>query len=138
MEKIRKGRVLDSLREKLLHLKSEVAIKLYSLLIVVLVVMFMSGLTYLITTDELIPLGFLPDGSVRVFLWSPNAQSISETIVVAIYYLMGVGGLWLYVNAVKRMRDARTTKYMLFFSFILILLASIGIMTGFISKFQAP
>lgn len=138
MEKVRKGRVLDGLRERLPHLKSDVAIKIYSLLVVVLLVLFMSGLTYLITTDEPIPLGFLPDGSVRVFLWSPNAQSISETIVVVIYYLMGVGGLWLYVNAARGVRDARTTKYMLFFSFLLILLASIGIMTGFISKFQAP
>jgi len=52
--------------------------------------------------------------------------------------LMGFGGLWLYVNAATRSGDPRTTKYMLFFSFLLILLAGLGLYFAFTAKFTRP
>ena len=59
-------------------------------------------------------------------------------MIILLYYLMGFGGLWLYVNAATRSGDPRTTKYMLFFSFILILLAGLGLYSAFIAKFTGP
>ena len=75
---------------------------------------------------------------MRIFLWSLNMQSHAETIVVFVYYALGVGGLLLYARAVSRPSDPRTTKYMLFFSFLLLLLSAIGIYNGYVEKFIRP
>jgi len=44
----------------------------------------------------------------------------------------------LYLNATTRPYNPRSTKYMLFFSFLLILLAAIGIYTAYMAKFTSP
>jgi len=109
-----------------------------SIALMLIVIMFLSGFTYVIVTENPIPIAFLQTGAVRVFLWSINAQSHAETIVIALYYLMGAGGVLLYLNAIYRPHNPRTAKYMLFFSFLLILLAGIGIYSGYVSKFTSP
>ena len=72
---------------------------------------------------------------MRIFVWNMLMQTHAETIVIFIYYAIGFVGLLLYVRAVSRPSDPRTTKYMLFFSFLLLLLASLGLYNGFIEKF---
>ncbi|MCL7403257.1 MAG: hypothetical protein LZ172_02775 [Thaumarchaeota archaeon] len=138
MRKSIKISIVEYLKEKLSPLKSETALTLLSIVLMFFVIVFMSGVTYILTTENPIPIAFLRGGAIRVFLWSINAQSHAETIVVALYYLMGAGGVWLYLNATTRPYNPRTTKYMLFFSFLLILLAGIGIYTAYLAKFTPP
>lgn len=130
--------IIEYLQEKFAPLRSETALTILSIVLMLLVIVFVSGFTYIITTENPIPVAFLQTGAIRVFLWSINAQSHVETIVVALYYLMGAGGVLLYLNATSRPYNPRTTRYMLFFSFLLILLAGIGIYTAYISKFASP
>lgn len=130
--------IVEYLQEKFTSFKSETTMTIISIGLVLLVIMFLSGFTYIITTENPIPIAFLQTGAIRVFLWSINAQSHAETIVVALYYLMGAGGVLLYLNAIYRPYSPRTTKYMLFFSFLLILLAGIGIYSAYVSKFTSP
>ncbi len=75
---------------------------------------------------------------MRVFLWDMRWQTHAETIVVFIYYALGAGGLLLYARAVSRPSDPRATKYMLFFSFLLVLLSFLGIYSGYLEKFTSP
>lgn len=138
MEMSKKTSLSHQFKEKLNSLRSETAISIYSILLILIIILLMSGLTYSLTTENPIPIAFLETGSVRVFLWSINAQSHAETLVIALYYLMGAGGIWLYINATTRLHNPRVTRYMLFFSFLLVLLAGIGIYTAFISKFTPP
>ncbi|MCS7126014.1 MAG: hypothetical protein NZ929_03795 [Aigarchaeota archaeon] len=133
-----KTSIIEYLKEKASSLRTETAITIYSIFLIFFIIFLLSGLIYSLTTEEPIPIAFLPTGSIRVFLWSINAQSHAETIVIALYYLMGGGGVLLYVNAITKLRNPRTTKYMLFFSFLLILLAGIGIYSAYISKFTPP
>lgn len=130
--------IVEYLQKKFAPFKSETALTVLSIVLILLVIVFMSGFTYIIVTENPIPIAFLQTGVIRVFLWSINAQSHAETIVVALYYLMGAGGILLYLNATYRPYSPRTMKYMLFFSFLLILLAGIGIYTAYISKFTPP
>lgn len=130
--------IVEYLKERLSPLKSESTLTMFSIVLMLVIIVLMSGVTYILTTENPIPIAFLQGGTIRVFLWSINAQSHAETIVVAIYYLMGGGGVWLYLNATTRPYNPRSTKYMLFFSFLLILLAAIGIYTAYMAKFTSP
>lgn len=138
MSKRRRAPVRRGVEDLIKTLKSESAVNVILLLLVVAIVLMMSGVVYSFTAENAISIAFLPGGAVRVFLWSLSAQSHAETLVIAIYYLMGVGGVWLYLNAVSKPFNPRNTKYMLFFSFLLLLLAGIGLYNAYVAKFQRP
>jgi hypothetical protein len=120
------------------RLKSETADTIVVAIVLVLTMAFLSGAVYSLTTDHPISVAFLQDGSMRVFLWDMRWQTHAETIVVFIYYALGAGGLLLYARAVSRPSDPRTTKYTLFFSFLLLLLSFLGIYSGYLEKFASP
>lgn len=138
MERSSRKSLIEYLKEKTSSLRSETALTILSIALMLILIMFMSGLTYVLTTENPIPIAFLQGGTIRVFLWSINAQSHAETIVIALYYLMGAGGIWLYLNAVTKPYNPRTVKYMLFFSFLLLLLAGIGVYSAYTAKFASP
>lgn len=120
------------------RIRSETASTIAVIIILIMIMSFLSGATYSLTTDRPISIIFLRDGSMRVFLWDMRWQTHAETIVIFIYYALGVGGLLLYARAISRPADPRTTKYMLFFSFLLLLLAFLGIYNGYLEKFTSP
>jgi len=119
-------------------MRSETVNKAIIVAIILAILVIVSGSIYSITAENVLGLIFLRGGGVRVFIWTINAQTHAETMIIFLYYLMGFGGLWLYVNAATRSGDPRTTKYMLFFSFILVLLAGLGLYSAFIAKFTGP
>lgn len=119
-------------------LTSEGAQKAVIVLMVFALLLFMSGTIYSLTTSRPISIAFLPGGSIRVFFWSINAQTHAETMVIFLYYLLGAGGLWLYLNAATKPFNPRSTRYMLFFSFLLLLLSSLGLYNAYVAKFITP
>jgi len=119
-------------------LRSETMNKAVIVVIVLAILIFVSGSVYSLTARNVLGLIFLRGGGIRVFIWTINAQTHAETMIIFLYYLMGFGGLWLYVNATTRSGDPRTTKYMLFFSFLLILFAGLGLYSAFVAKFTGP
>jgi len=119
-------------------LTSETAQKAVVAIMVFVILLFLSGTVYSLTTSNPISLAFLPGGSIRVFFWSMSAQTHAETMVVFLYYLLGAGGLWLYLSAVTRPFNPRSTRYMLFFSFLLLLLAGIGLYSAYVAKYIRP
>ncbi len=127
-----------SLDKLIAGIKSETAEKIVISVIIIMVIAFLSGAVYSFSTNRPISIIFLQDGTMRVFLWNLSMQTHAETIVIFVYYALGAGGLLLYARAVSRPTDPRTTKYMLFFSFILILLAALGIYNGYLEKFIRP
>ena len=114
--------------------RSEAAEKAVIAIILILALAFASGATYSIATNRPVSIVFLPGGGMMIFLRSMNMQTHAETIVVFVYYALGVSGLLLYARAVSRPADPRTTKYMLFFSFLLVLLSALGLYNGYIEK----
>jgi len=128
-------RSLDKLVDSI---RSESAEKVVIALVIVVVIAFFSGVVYSFSTNQPISIIFLRDGSMRVFLWYLGRQTHAETIVVFVYYALGVGGMLLYARAVSRPSDPRTAKYMLFFSFLLVLLAALGLYSGYLEKFIRP
>ena len=118
--------------------KSETMNKAIIAAIIVAILVFVSGSIYSLTAGDVLGLIFLRGGGIRVFIWTINRQTHAETMIIFLYYLMGFGGLWLYVNAASRSGDPRTTKYMLFFSFLLILFAGLGLYSAFVAKFTRP
>ena len=118
--------------------KSETMNKAIIAAIIVAILVFVSGSIYSLTAGDVLGLIFLRGGGVRVFIWTINRQTHAETMIIFLYYLMGFGGLWLYVNAASRSGDPRTTKYMLFFSFLLMLFAGLGLYSAFVAKFTGP
>ena len=119
-------------------IRSETAERIVIILLIIAVIAFLSGAVYSFSTNRPISMIFLPGGGMRIFVWDLNMQTHAETLVVFIYYALGAGGLFLYARAVSRPSDPRTTKYMLFFSFLLILLAALGIYSGYLEKFTRP
>jgi len=120
------------------QLRSEKASTIAIAILIVLTMALLSGAIYSMATDRPISIAFLQGGGMRVFLWDMRWQTHAETIVVFIYYALGAGGLLLYARAVSRPSDPRTTKYMLFFSFLLVLLSFLGIYSGYLEKFTSP
>ena len=118
--------------------KSETMNKAIIAAIIVALLVFVSGSIYSLTAGDVLGLIFLRGGGIRVFIWTINRQTHAETMIIFLYYLMGFGGLWLYVNAATRSGDPRTTKYMLFFSFLLMLFAGLGLYSAFVAKFTGP
>ena len=114
--------------------RSEAAERAAVAVLLILVMAFASGATYSIATNRPVSIVFLPGGGMMIFLRSMNMQTHAETIVVFVYYALGVGGLLLYARAVSRPSDPRTTKYMLFFSVLLVLLSALGLYNGYIEK----
>lgn len=91
------------------------------------------GLVYGLVTQTV---AFIQGASVRLILGGTlQQQTYSEIIVVATYYLMGFLGTVLYASALSGRRDQRTTKYMLLFSFLLLLLTFLGLSSSFLAKF---
>ncbi|MEM1976996.1 MAG: hypothetical protein QXX29_03765 [Nitrososphaerota archaeon] len=128
-----------SFSEKLIaRLRSETTSAIIVAIILALTIAFLSGAVYSLATDRPISIIFLRDGSMRVFLWDMRWQTHAETIVIFIYYALGAGGLLLYARAILRPSDPRTTKYMLFFSFLLLLLSFLGMYSGYLEKFASP
>ena len=118
--------------------RSETMNKAVIAAIIVAILVFVSGSIYSLTAGDVLGLIFLRGGGIRVFIWTINRQTHAETMIIFLYYLMGFGGLWLYVNAATRSGDPRTTKYMLFFSFLLMLFAGLGLYSAFVAKFTGP
>ncbi|MCD6126619.1 MAG: hypothetical protein J7J19_06460 [Thaumarchaeota archaeon] len=118
--------------------RSETMNKAIIAAIIVAILVFVSGSIYSLTAGDVLGLIFLRGGGIRVFIWTINRQTHAETMIIFLYYLMGFGGLWLYVNAATRSGDPRTTKYMLFFSFLLMLFAGLGLYSAFVAKFTGP
>ena len=93
-------------------LRSEMMAKVIMVAIILAILIFISGSIYSLTASNVLGLIFLRGGGIRVFFWSINAQTHAETMIIFLYYLMGFGGLLLYINATTRSGDPRTTKYM--------------------------
>jgi len=102
------------------------------------ILLLLSGVTYSFTARNPVSIVFLPGGGIRVFLWSMSAQTHAETMVILLYYMLGAGGLWLYVNAATKPFNPRSTKYMLFFSFLLLLLSGLGLYNAYVAKYISP
>ncbi|RLG01595.1 MAG: hypothetical protein DRN49_00905 [Thaumarchaeota archaeon] len=119
-------------------LRSETMNKAIIAVVIIVILVFVSGSIYSLTAGDVLGLIFLRGGGIRVFIWTINRQTHAETMIIFLYYLMGFGGLWLYVNAATRSGDPRTTKYMLFFSFLLMLFAGLGLYSAFVAKFTGP
>lgn len=91
------------------------------------------GLVYGLVTQTV---AFIQGASVRLILGGTlQQQTYSEIVVVATYYLMGFLGTVLYASALSGRRELRTTKYMLLFSFLLLVLAFLGLSSSFLAKF---
>lgn len=91
------------------------------------------GLVYGLVTQTV---AFIQGASVRLILGGTlQQQTYSEIVVVATYYLLGFLGTVLYASALSGRREQRTTKYMLLFSFLLLLLAFLGLSSSFLAKF---
>jgi len=118
--------------------RSEVFGRIAVAALIILVIACLSGFVYSLATQNPISMVYLRGGGVRIFVWDPRFQTHAETIVVFIYYALGAAGLLLYARAVSRPAYPRGTKYMLFFSFLLLLFSILGIYSGLIEKFTAP
>jgi len=127
----RSGKVIEFLR-------SETFEKIAVAVLIILAIACFSGFVYSLSTNRPLSMVYLRGGGVRIFIWDVRLQTHAETIVVFFYYALGVAGLLLYARAVSRPADPRSTKYMLFFSFLLLLLSVLGIYNGLIEKFVAP
>lgn len=91
------------------------------------------GLVYGLVTQTV---AFIQGASVRLILGGTlQQQTYSEIVVVATYYLLGFLGTVLYASALTGRKEHRTTKYMLLFSFLLLLLSFLGLSSSFLSKF---
>jgi len=119
-------------------LKSETSQKIAVAVLIILSIAFFSGFIYSLSTTRPLSMVYLRGGGIRIFIWDVRMQTHAETIVVFFYYALGVAGLLLYARAVSRPADPRSTKYMLFFSFLLLLLSALGIYNGLIEKFVTP
>lgn len=119
-------------------LTSEGFQKAVIVVLVFIILLLLSGIIYSFTARNPISIAFLQGGGIRVFLWSMSAQTHVETMVILLYYMLGVGGLWLYVNAATKSFNPRSTKYMLFFSFLLLLLSGLGLYNAYVAKYISP
>jgi len=102
------------------------------LAIALLVIIFMSGLLYCITnpTAAIIFIG----GVARIFIPEFMMQTSGELFVMFTYYLMAFIGVVLYIMAGKESIISRKVKYMYVFSFILLLIAFVGIILALQAK----
>ncbi len=102
------------------------------LAIALLVIIFMSGLLYCITnpTAAIIFIG----GVARIFIPEFMMQTSGELFVMFTYYLMAFIGVILYIMAGKESIVSRKVKYMYVFSFILLLIAFVGIILALQAK----
>jgi len=102
------------------------------LAIALLVIIFMSGLLYCATnpTAAIIFIG----GVARIFIPEFMMQTSGELFVMFTYYLMAFIGVVLYIMAGKESIISRKVKYMYVFSFILLLIAFVGIILALQAK----
>ncbi len=102
------------------------------LAIALFVVILMSGLLYCISnpTAAVIFVG----GVVRVFIPDYMMQTYGELFVMFTYYLMALIGVVLYIMAGRESFLGRRVKYMYIFSFILLLIAFVGILLALQAK----
>ena len=122
-------------------MRSESVNKAIVVAIILAILVSISGSIYSITTRNVPGLIFLRGGGIRVFSkpsWDLVQQTHAEVMIISLYYLMGFGGLWLYMNAAARSGDPRTMKYMPFFSFLLTLFAGLGLYFAFVAKYTPP
>lgn len=103
------------------------------LIISIITMLFISGLVFCIV--NLPPPVVSIWGMVYIFYPDPMSQTSGELIVIFVYLLMAFAGVWLYIKASSERVLTRAVKYMYFFSFILLLIAFIGILLGIQAKY---
>lgn len=97
--------------------------------LVVAAVSLISGLFFIATTRNPIPLfGF------RVFAPSTAIETYAEFIVVATYYVLGTAGLALYFMASRGTMSQRGARYAFLGSAALLIIAILGLIAGLLSK----
>lgn len=104
----------------------------FPLIITVFVIILMSGLLYCISnpTVAVIFIG----GVARIFIPDYMMQTSGELFVMSTYYLMALISVVLYIMAGRESFLGRRAKYMYVFSFILLLIAFVGILLALQAK----
>ncbi len=103
------------------------------LAVALLVIILMGGLLYCISNPTVGPVIFI-EGVARVFIPDYMMQTSGELFVMFTYYLMALIGVMLYIMAGRESSLGRKTKYMYIFSFILLLIAFVGILLALQAK----
>ncbi|MEM4383391.1 MAG: hypothetical protein QXU44_04975 [Candidatus Caldarchaeum sp.] len=93
----------------------------------------LAGVVYNVASRVVIGVAFIGD-SVRVFYPDTRVQTVAEMMVVATFYILGFVGLLLYGVAFSKRFSPRASRYMLLFSTLLITLAALGLIGGYLSK----
>lgn len=110
-----------------------VFIEVVSVIVVIGSALILSGLVYGMFSGVVIGVAFI-ENVIRVFYPDTRVQTIAELLVTSTFYLLGFVGLLLYSFAYSRRFSPRSSRYMLVFSGLLIALAALGLIGGYLSK----
>lgn len=113
--------------------KKPVYVEVLTVVVVVGSALVLSGLVYGLFSGVVIGVAFL-ENVIRVFYPDQRVQTVAELLVTSTFYLLGFAGFVLYSLAFSRRFSPRSSKYMLVFSGLLIALAAIGLIGGYLSK----
>lgn len=113
--------------------KKPVYAEMLTVAVVVGSALILSGLVYGLFSGVVIGVAFL-ENVIRVFYPDQRVQTVAELLVTSTFYLLGFAGFVLYSLAFSRRFSPRSSKYMLVFSGLLIALAAIGLIGGYLSK----
>lgn len=113
--------------------KKPVYAEMLTVAVVVGSALILSGLVYGLFSGVVIGVAFL-ENVIRVFYPDQRVQTVAELLVTSTFYLLGFAGFVLYSLAFSRRFSPRSSKYMLLFSGLLIALAAIGLIGGYLSK----
>lgn len=102
------------------------------LVVALFVIILMSGLLYCISNPT-VAVVFI-GGVAHIFIPDYMMQTSGELFVIFTYYLMALVGIVLYIMAGREVSLSRKVKYMYIFSFILLLIAFIGILLAIQAK----
>jgi hypothetical protein len=100
---------------------------------VIVAAVIFAGVVYALFSGVTLGVAFVGN-VIRVFYPDQRAQTIAEFLVTATFYLLGFAGLLLYTQAFSKRFAGRSARYMLAFSTLLIAVAALGLIGGYISK----
>ncbi|MCS6784140.1 MAG: hypothetical protein N3H84_05300 [Candidatus Caldarchaeum sp.] len=113
--------------------KKPLFIEVVAVLAVVGSALVLSGIVYGLFSGVVIGVAFF-ENVIRVFYPDQRVQTVAELLVTSTFYLLGFAGFLLYTFAFSRRFSPRSSRYMLVFSGLLIALAALGLIGGFLSK----
>ncbi|MEM0440564.1 MAG: hypothetical protein QXF45_05035 [Candidatus Caldarchaeum sp.] len=123
-------RIVDAVVETV---KRPVYVEVLAIVVVVAASLFFAGLVYGFSSGVVIGVAFLGD-VIRVFYPDQRIQTVAEMLVTSTFYLLGFAGFLLYGMAYSKRFTPRASQYMLVFSGLLIVLAALGLIGGYLSK----